>query len=721
MGRIKKFISFIFADEKDFTLEHRLFLSSITLGIMATFVGTLINLVLYTSILAVLLPFTLSVLLIVFFLYLRHRTKIEPFVFIINIISIIGISVIWIINGGINGSNIMPGLLILIIALITVSEKKRKYIYIIFLTSFFIVYLIQYFRPDIITKLPSETNRWFDSVITLIYTSLLIFMLVEFIHKYYYHEKAKSTQSEEKYRSIFENVQDVFYQVNLEGIILEISPSIKYFADFERAEILNTPIRNLYFNAEDRVGIVKLLFENGELRDQEVKLKTKNGAIIYSSINARLIVDQGGKPCRIEGAIRDITQRKHSEQELVKAKERAEESDRLKSAFLQNLSHEIRTPMNSIMGFASLLHDEKNEDLIISYSAIIEKNSEQLVHIIDDIVLYSRLQSRQLTLFPKPFDVNNMLVNIKHSFNIPEYKKGVEFIIETYSNEPIIISSDYEKIWQVFSNLMSNAYKYTDEGTITFGIAFKEKEQVFFVRDTGIGIPQNEIDKIFDRFYRASNVNKGVIGGTGLGLSIVKELIDLLGGTVWVESDPDGLSGHKGSTFYFSLPLSGASNQKNENTVKTLTYKEAHSKKENENNSNTNTLTPKKAVKAKSQNPKLKILIVEDDEPSDLLITIALENNMVEFLHASTGIEAVETCRNNPDIDLVLMDIKMPEMDGYEATQLIRQFNKEVIIIAQTAYALIGDREKTIEVGCNDYISKPIKNEELIELINMYF
>jgi PAS domain S-box-containing protein len=548
MGRIKKAISFIFADDKDFILEHRLFLSSIVLGIMATILGSLINLVLYTSLLAFLIPSLLSILLIAFYLFLRTKSKIEPFVFFINIVTIIGIAIIWVINGGIDGSNIMPGLIILIIALITVSKKKRKYIFSIFIIAFFTVYLIQLYRPDLITKLPSETNRWYDSIITLLYTSLLIYMLVEFIHKYYDREKLRSTHSEEKYRSIFENVQDVFYQVDITGNIMEISPSIKQLVNYTREEIINTSITRIYFNPDDRVALLNEITQKRELRDYEIALKTNSGEKKYSSINARLLFDKAGNQSRIEGTIRDITQRKHTETELLLAKEKAEESNRLKSAFLQNLSHEIRTPMNSIMGFASLLPQESDKALIDKYSNIIEINAEQLVHIIDDIVLYSQLQSRQLSLYQKQFDVNILLANIKHSFNIPEFQKGVEFVIETYSNQPIIVSSDYEKLWQVYSNLISNAYKYTNKGTITFGIKLIDGEQHFFVRDTGMGIPQHEIPKIFDRFYRASNVNKGVIGGTGLGLSIVKELIELLGGKIGVEST-DG----NGSEFYFSL------------------------------------------------------------------------------------------------------------------------------------------------------------------------
>jgi PAS domain S-box-containing protein len=246
----------------------------------------------------------------------------------------------------------------------------------------------------------------------------------------------------------------------------------------------------------------------------------------------------------------DITALNNIQEDLIAAKEKAEESDRLKSAFLANMSHEIRTPMNSIMGFASLLPEEESIELMATYAKIIVRSSEQLVHIIDDIVLYSRLQTKLLSYTPTPFNVHNLLTDVKQSFCLPEFQKGVVLNIETTSDLPIWISSDYEKLCQVFTNLISNAFKYTFSGSITIGFEPLEKELRFFVRDTGLGIPPNEIEKIFDRFYRGSNVNKGVIGGTGLGLSIVKELMDLLGGKIWAESEEN-----KGTTFFFTIPV----------------------------------------------------------------------------------------------------------------------------------------------------------------------
>src|SRR5664280_308104 len=270
--------------------------------------------------------------------------------------------------------------------------------------------------------------------------------------------------------------------------------------------------------------------------------------------------------------------------------------------------------------------------------------------------------------------------------------KGLQFLFKSSlpTNEAII-KTDNEKVYGILTNLIKNAIKFTYEGSIEFGYEKKGEYLEFFVKDTGIGIPKNQQEIIFERFRQGSESHNRGYEGSGLGLSISKSYVEMLGGRIWVESE-EGL----GSTFYFTIPYNAVSAEKSEikNAI-SVEHKEVQLK-------------------------NLKILIVEDDEISYSLLSITLQKISKEVLHVITGVQAVETCRNNPDLDLVLMDIRMPQMNGLEATQQIRQFNTDVIIIAQTAYGFSGDREKAIEAGCNDYTSKPINKTLLYELIKKH-
>jgi CheY-like chemotaxis protein len=302
-----------------------------------------------------------------------------------------------------------------------------------------------------------------------------------------------------------------------------------------------------------------------------------------------------------------------------------------------------------------------------------------------------------MKLDTKASNINEQIEYIYTFFKPEADAKGIKLSFNNpLTAKEATIKTDREKFYAIFTNLVKNAIKYTGKGTIELGYTLVETHNCaslqFYVKDTGIGIPKDKQSAIFERFIQADITDKMARQGAGLGLSISKAYVEMLGGNIWIESI-EGM----GSIFYFTLPYN--TEQKEKSTLQ-------------------NAVT---SVASDNLVENLKILIAEDDEVSEILIDITVKSFVKELLKVRTGVEAVKACREHPDIDLILMDIRMPEMGGYEATRQIRQFNKEVVIIAQTAYGMTGDREKSIESGCNDYIAKPVNKDELHSMIQKHF
>lgn len=373
-----------------------------------------------------------------------------------------------------------------------------------------------------------------------------------------------------------------------------------------------------------------------------------------------------------------------------KQKEKAQLADRLKSAFLANMSHEIRTPMNGILGFTELLKKpgltgaEQTE-----YISIIQKSSNRLLNIINDLIDISSIESGVVEVHLVETNINEQLEFIYQFFQPEADQKGLKI---TYSHDltddKALIITDREKLYAILTNLVKNAIKFTGKGHIYFGYKKKGIELEFYVRDTGIGIPKDRQEAIFERFVQADVSDRMAHQGAGLGLAITKSYVEMIGGKIRVES----IEG-KGSTFYFTLPY-------NFDSIKTPQVLKTSG--DNKTNPKGNHI----------------ILIAEDDSVSETLISYTIESYAKELIKVQNGVDAVKICQSRKDIDLILMDIKMPLMDGYEATKRIREFNDKVIIVAVTAYGLRGDREKALESGCNHYLSKPLQIEELISIMD---
>ena len=508
-------------------------------------------------------------------------------------------------------------------------------------------------------------------------------------------DKEKLRISEERYKLSIEGSQDGIWDRDLKTNEIYFSSRWKSMLGYENNEIVNTyKSFETLLHPDDRdialSAIDNHLKRNTPFYHVEFRLKCKNGSYKWIFARGKALFDKDGIPYRIAGSHTDISEQKKMEYKLVKAKEKAEESDRLKSAFLANMSHEIRTPMNGILGFASLLNEPNlSGESQKRYIKLIEKSGTRMLNLINNIVSISKIESGLVEVNNVEFNINEQQEYLYNFFKPEVEAKKIDFSFKSsLSVAHSIIKTDKEKFLSVLTNLIKNAIKYTERGSIEFGYNLKGKFLEFYIKDTGIGIESNRQGVIFDRFIQADIEDKMAVQGAGLGLSISKAYVEILGGEIWVESEIG-----KGSIFYFTIPFNNDSYFKD----------------------NKDNLISENDISNRIKN--LNILLVEDDEISRLLINAIFKDTNCNVIQAKNGIEAVEICKKKSDIDLILMDIRMPKMDGYEATRQIRTFNKDVIIIAQTAFALSGDKEKSIEAGCNDYIKKPIRKEKLFSII----
>ena len=527
-------------------------------------------------------------------------------------------------------------------------------------------------------------------------------------------------QAEEKLRKLSQAVE----QSPITIVITDTKGNIEY--------VNPKFVETTGYSLEDVIGQNPRVLKSGQTTQEEYKQlwetvnnggdwrgeflnKRKNGELYWESASISPITDVKGKTTHFIAIKEEITYRKETEllleeknhkikaqneeykhlnEELIIAKNHAEESDKLKTSFLANMSHEIRTPMNGILGFAGLLKDPMlSGDEQKEYIDIIEKSGTRMLNIINDIIDISKIESGLMKVKMTESNINDQIEYIYTFFKPEVESKGMKLShIKSLASIDSIIRTDREKVFAILINLVKNAIKYSNEGLIEFGYIKKGEYLEFFVSDTGIGIPKNRQKAVFERFIQADIDDKMAVQGAGLGLSISKAFVEMLGGKIWLDSELG-----KGSTFYFTIP---------------------YDNKVEEKKGDQNVVIDNEIV---NHLKKLKILIAEDDEISKLFINKVVQPFSKETLNVSNGAEVVAACSNNPDIDLILMDIKMPIMDGYEATQEIRQFNKDVVIIAQSAYGLSRDIRKAINVGCNDHISKPIDKHEFLTLLQKHF
>lgn len=508
--------------------------------------------------------------------------------------------------------------------------------------------------------------------------------------------RKKAEERVRKLNAVVEQSYDAVVITDTQGKIEYVNEKVCNLTGYSIEEIIGNTPKMFKSNNHSKLFYKNLWNQilNGEYWEGEILNKKKNGELYWELTKITPLKNSNWEITHFVAVKEEITEKKRIRQELIAAKEKAEESDRLKSAFLANMSHEIRTPMNGILGFAQLLkknnidNEKKNK-----FVEIIEESGNRLLNIINDIIDISKIEAAQVEVYYSNTNINHQLDFIYNFFKPEAEKKNIQFIYnKPLSDECSNCQTDKEKLYAVLTNLVKNAIKFTEKGYIEFGYEIENGNFKFYVKDTGSGVEKEKQKLVFERFRQGSENYNRKYEGSGLGLTISKSYIEMLGGKIWMESEFG-----KGSSFYFTIPYIAVND----------VILNINDQSENQ--------TQKKLTK------KLKVLLCEDDFNSARLSQEIISDYCSEILVAETGLEAISHFKHNPDLDLIIMDIKMPLMDGIQATKKIRQINKKVPIFALTAFVLIGDKETVIECGCNEYLTKPLKSSSIIELIEKYF
>ena len=506
--------------------------------------------------------------------------------------------------------------------------------------------------------------------------------------------KEKIEESEEKHRTVADYANDWEYWIDTNGNFVYISPSCKRITGYKPDDFLNNKELMQEIIYPDDVNIFQNhkhdIDENMERNQTEFRIITKQKKIRWIGHVCQNVIATNGKLLGVRGSNRDISDRKKAEQALMKSKAELKEFNATKDKLYSIIAHDLRSPFNSILGFSDLLMNDANlRDIekTLKYSTLMNTTAKHTLALLDNLLNWGKLQTGKINFKQENVGLQPIIQEILDTLNSTAILKNIS--LNQIQSDDIVVYADENMLKTILRNLISNAIKYTETGGNVNIFVIPVKNQIeISISDDGVGMKDETRKKLFDISTNITTKGTANEKGSGLGLVLCKEFVEKNGGRIWAETEEG-----KGSIFYFTLPYT--------------------SEKMKEKNAKNEDLTPAEVTPVK----KLKILIVEDDETSEMFISIAVKIFEKEIISVRTGTEAVAACLNNPDIDLVLMDIQLPEMDGYEATRQIRKFNKDIIIIAQTAYALEGDKEKAITAGCDDYISKPIKKEELFEKI----
>ncbi len=505
-------------------------------------------------------------------------------------------------------------------------------------------------------------------------------------------------KSEQKFRDTIESFIDIYYRTDLAGNITMISPSVLTHTGYSLEEVKGNKVDKFFENATDSSKNIKSLLKSGSITNFEVLVKKKNGELRQFMLNIRMIKDAKGIPIEVEGVARDISELKRAAAELLVAKDEAERSLKVKERFLANMSHEIRTPMNGVIGMIDLLIETPLNPEQKDYVQTIKKSSETLLTILNDILDLSKIEAGKMDLHNAPIDIKEILERLVALFKQRAMEKNNKLQYHIAEDVPKYLIADQTRLLQIFSNLTSNALKFTENGSVTIALSkVSSNGKIHILKgeitDTGIGISENDQKLLFGAFQQLDNSTKKSFGGTGLGLAISRELCRLMKGEMGVVSEYK-----KGSTFWFTIEvrsttISPGISENFEDEVKLTDFFSTYSPK---------------------------ILLVDDNQVNRKVASNILSKAGCEVITADSGAKAIEIFGEVQDFDVIFMDIQMPEMDGIETTHLLRKKYAQKLpkIVAMTAYSMQHDRERFLNEGMDDYVPKPIRAATLIQKVN---
>ena len=745
-------ISKLLGDSEGFSLEHRIFNAACLTVVVSGFLSSILNLALGLNPVLSISVFVFSLLYLAVYYYSLKKHKYKPLVWPFIIIAIGTLGYLWFVNAGLNGT-VLYFIFVSSIVFFSIAKRgHRKYVLIALIILLTVLFYIQYHHPELITPYETPLSRFLDQYFSSIIIMLVLSLVVSVIFDGYdeerirvlrqrdeiadktkqleaaqkeleahkqnlvklveerteelkqeivLHKKTSDVlrQNEEMLRNIFESSLNGIVKTNLNGDVLYCNTAAKRM--FGLSAVDNPRGRNIFkvmvdnsfenLDPEKRIekfkGVSQMEFrrENGELFPAECFVGIAKGD--YENDSSLIIT------------IVDISKRVKVEKELITAKEKAEESDRLKSAFLSNMSHEIRTPMNAILGFSNLLRKKDLSDMAKEeYLTIIDEKGKQLLSIINDIIDFSKAEAGEVKIKEMVVSLDKIMQELYYTFSSVKRKRNKENVELRYKFEigtkDVFVKTDPVRFKQILTNLLDNALKFTDKGFVEFGFRVLKKDSKViaecFVNDSGIGISEKNLEVIFTRFRKIEDINNKFYDGTGLGLAISQKLANLMNTEIQLKSKKGS-----GSRFFFEVPVA---------------------------ESNTFNAEGGKKIVAEF-NPdwnKKKILIADDEITSILLLKEYLQPVGIEVITAGNGKEAIDALDNGLVPDIILMDLRMPVIDGYTATAAIKEKYPDLKVIAQTAYVMPDDEDKARASGCDDFITKPISKEVLFEKLALY-